>query len=59
MALDAGQHHSLAALPLGKTQDHCTGGWVGIKASLNGHTKSHPPTGIQSPDRPAHSDLLY
>jgi len=42
MGLDGCQHHALAALPLGKTQGHCKGGWVGIRASLDGHRKSHP-----------------
>jgi len=46
MGLDGGQHHALAALPLGKTQDHRTGGWVGIRASLDGHRKSHPLPGF-------------
>ena len=46
MGLGSGQHHALAALPLGKTQDHCTGGWVGIRASVDGHRKSHPPLGF-------------
>ena len=36
---------------------HCTGGWVGPKAGLDGG-KSRP-TGIRSPDRPARSQSLY
>ena len=38
---------------------HCTGGWVGPRAGLEGCGKSPPPTGIQSPDRPAHSESKY
>jgi len=38
-----GQRHDPAALPLGKTPvTHCTGGWVGPTASLDGCGKSHP-----------------
>ena len=43
------------ALPLGKTRYHCTGGWVGPRAGLDG--KSRP--GIRSPDRPARSESLH
>ena len=46
MGLDGGQRRALAALPLGKIPDHCTGGWVGIRASLDGHRKSNPPPGF-------------
>jgi hypothetical protein len=38
---------------------HCTGGWVGHRASLDRCEKSPPPTGIRSPDRPARSQSLY
>jgi hypothetical protein len=31
---------------------HCTGGWAGLGAGLQG-TKYLAPTGIRSPDRPA------
>jgi hypothetical protein len=38
-----GQHHSLAALPLGKRPGtHCTGGWVGLRVSLDRCGKSRP-----------------
>ena len=38
---------------------HCTGGWVGHKAGLDGCGKSRPLTGIRSPDRLARSESLY
>ena len=38
---------------------HCTGGWMGPRAGLDGCGKSRPPTGIRSPDRPARSHSLY
>ena len=38
---------------------HSTGGWVGPRAGLNRCGKSHPPTGIRFPDRPARSQSLY
>ena len=38
---------------------HCTGGWVGPRAGLDGCGKSRTPTGIRSPDRPARSESLY
>jgi hypothetical protein len=35
-----GQHHAPAALPPGKRPDtHCTGEWVGRRASLDGGGK--------------------
>ena len=38
-----GQHHAPAALPPGKKPGiHCTGGWVGPKAGLDGCGKSRP-----------------
>ena len=37
---------------------HCTGGWVGPRASLDRCGKSRP-TGIRSPERPACSQSLY
>jgi hypothetical protein len=55
-----GQLHAPAALPPGKRPGtHCTGGWVGRRAGLDGCGKSRPPTGIRSPDRPARSESLY
>ena len=49
-----GQRHALSALPLGKRAGtHYTGGWVGPRAGLDGCGKPRP-TGIRSPDRPAH-----
>ena len=39
---------------------HCTRGWVGPRAGLDGCGKSRPPpTGIRSPDRPARRESLY
>jgi hypothetical protein len=39
-----GQHHAPAALPTGKRPGtHCTGGWVGPRAGLDGCGKSPPP----------------
>ena len=54
-----GQCHALAALPPGRRPSiHCIGGWVGLRAGLEGCGKSRPP-GIWSPDCPARSELLY
>ena len=39
--------------------NHCTGGWVGFRADLDGCEKSRPPPGFRSPDRLAHSKSLY
>jgi hypothetical protein len=43
--LDAvrGQRHASAALPLGKRPGtHCIGGWVGLRAGMDGCGKSRP-----------------
>jgi hypothetical protein len=54
-----GELHALATLPPGnRPVTHCIGGWVGPRAGLDGCGKSRP-TGIQSPDCPACSELLY
>ena len=37
----------------------CAGGWVGLESGLDGQGKSHPPTGIRSPDRPARNMSIY
>jgi hypothetical protein len=38
-----GQHHALAALHPGKRPGtHCTGGWVGLTAGVDGYGKSRP-----------------
>ena len=37
---------------------HCIGGWVDLRAGLDGCGKTRP-TGIRSPDRPAGSESLY
>jgi hypothetical protein len=39
-----GQHHAPAALPTGKRPvTHCTGGWVGPRASMEGTENLAPP----------------
>ena len=39
---EGGHRHAPAALPPGKRPlTHCTGGWVGPRASLDGCGKSH------------------
>jgi hypothetical protein len=55
----SGQHHALAALPLGKT-------WYPLYRRLHGPQgqsgqvrKISPPTGIRSPDCPARRESLY
>jgi hypothetical protein len=51
-----GHRHAPADLPLGKRPGtHCTGGWVGSRASLEDLAL----IGIRPPDRPARSELLY
>ena len=53
-----GQRHAPAAFyPRERPGTHYTGGWVGPRAGLDGG-KSRP-TGIRSPDPPAHSQSLY
>ena len=43
----SGQHHAPAALPPGERHGtHCTGGWVGHRAGLDGGGKSRPPPGF-------------
>ena len=37
-----GQRYSPAALPPGKTGTHCSGGWVGSRAGLEGCGNSRP-----------------
>jgi hypothetical protein len=54
------ERHTPAALPPGKKPgSHCTGGWVGTRASLERVTENLAPTGIQSPDLPGRSESLY
>jgi len=54
-----GQHHVPTAYPPEKRQgSHCTGGYVGPRAGLDG-CGNLAPTGIRSPDRLARSDSLY
>ena len=55
-----GQSHIPAALyPRERPGTHCTGGWVGPRASQDRCGKSRPPAGNQSPDRPSRSESLY
>ena len=57
-----GQRHASAALPQERHYSHCIGGWVGLRASLDGCGKFRPPpfpAGIRHPDLPARSELLY
>jgi len=42
-----GQRHTLSALyPRERPSTHCTGGWVGPRAGLDGCGKSRPPPGF-------------
>ena len=51
-----GQRHAPAAFyPQERPGTHCTGGWVGPRAGLQGGKTR--PTGIRSPDRPARSSV--
>ena len=38
---------------------HCTAGWVGPRAILEGAENLSPPTGIRFPDRSARNESLY
>jgi len=54
-----GQRRAPAApYPRERPSNHCTGGWVGLRAGLDRCGKSHP-TRIRSPDRPNPRQLLY
>jgi hypothetical protein len=44
--------------PRKRAGTHCTGGWVGLTAGLDGCGQSHPYRD-SIPDRPAHSESLY
>jgi len=54
-----GQYHAPAALPLGKTQYPLYGRLGGPQGRPGQVQKISPPTGIQSPDRPACSQSLH
>ena len=56
-ALDrvGGQRHAPSALPQERPSTHCIGGWVGLRAGLDGCGIYRSTTGIRSPDRPARS----
>ena len=51
-------HAPAAPYPRERTGTHCTGGWVGLRAGLDGFGNSRP-TGIRSPDFPARRQSLY
>jgi hypothetical protein len=54
-----GQRQVLVALPPGnRLGTHCTGGWMGPRACLDGHRESRPYR-HSIPDRPANSESLY
>jgi len=54
-----GQRHAPAApYPRERHVTHCTGGWVSLRAGLDWCGKFLP-TGIRSPDLPAHRQSLY
>ena len=42
----SGQRHAPAALTPGEIGTHCTGGWVGPRAGLDGCAKFRPPPGF-------------
>jgi hypothetical protein len=54
----SGQCHAPAALPLERPDTKCMGGWVDLRPVWT-CAENLVPTGIQSPDRPASSELLY
>ena len=41
-----GQHHAPDALSWERPGTHCTRGWVGTSAGLDGYGKSRPPPGF-------------
>ena len=41
-----GEHQAAAALPPGRSGTHCSGGWVGPRAGLDGCGKSRPSPGF-------------
>ena len=54
----SGQQHAPAVLyPREIPGTQCTGGWVGLRAGLDG--RKYRPTGIRSPDCPARSQSPY
>ena len=52
-----GQCHAL--FPGMSFGTHCTGGWVGLMAGLNGCGKSRPHRGFDPQDPPARSESLH
>ena len=46
MRVGGDQHHAPAALPRGGPGTHWTGGWVGLRAGLDGCGKSRPTPGF-------------
>ena len=55
MGMSSQQHAPAALYYRERSGTHCTGGWVGPRAGLEGG-KSRP-TGIRSPDRPTRSSV--
>jgi len=54
------QHHAPASLLPGiRASTHCTGGYIGPRASLDGFRKSRPLTEIRTTGRLARSESLY
>jgi hypothetical protein len=55
---EGGQRHVQADLPRKRPGIDCIGGWVGLRAGLDGYGKPHPHRD-SIPDRPARSESLY
>jgi hypothetical protein len=54
-----GQRHGPVALPPGKSPGtHCTGGWLGLGAGLNGCGKFLAPIGVLTPIHPVRRKSL-
>ena len=54
-----GQHHARPLYLLERPGTHCTGGWVGPRAGLDGCGKSRPPPGFYPQTVTARSESLY
>ena len=52
------RHAPAALFPENRHSSHCTGGWMGPRAGLEG-TEILAPTVIRSPDRPIGNKSLY
>ena len=54
------RHAPATLLPGNRQGTYFTCGWVYLVVDMNGWGKSHPsPTGVRTPNRPAHSESLY